>query len=310
MTLTLNSPPSFSLQAVVRSHGWIQMPPFAETPHHGLSYVIRLSSGKVLRFEAHQAGSDLRIQATDVTTPAEEDELKHTITWMLDLEQDLSEFYTLARQEPKLARMVERQAGRVLRSPTLFEDVVRTILTTNTLWAHTLRMCRELTMRYGEPLPCDPQQHAFPTPARLAEVDEPALRQECRMGYRAPYLTELSQRVASGELDLEAFKTSQLPTPELRKVLMTIKGVGGYAAANLLMLLGRYDYVPVDSWALKIVSNEFFAGEKVTPKQVLSTFERWGKWQGLAYWFWDVNWSENNNTKDTTDTKEIKANRK
>jgi 3-methyladenine DNA glycosylase/8-oxoguanine DNA glycosylase len=107
------------------------------------------------------------------------------------------------------------------------------------------------------------------------------------MGYRAPYVTELSQRAASGELDLEAFKSSSLSTPELRLELMTIKGVGGYSAANLLMLLGRYDYVPVDSWALKVVSNEFFGGEKITPKQVLSTFEHWGKWQGLVYWFWD-----------------------
>jgi 3-methyladenine DNA glycosylase/8-oxoguanine DNA glycosylase len=183
--------------------------------------------------------------------------------------------------------MVERQAGRVLRSPTLFEDVVRTLLTTNTLWKHTLRMCRELCTRYGEVLPCDESQHAFPTPHSLAQVDDPTLQELCRMGYRAPYLSELSRRVSTGALDLEEFKTSTLSTLELRKELMKIKGVGGYAAANLLMLLGRYDYVPVDSWALKMVSNEFFGGEKVTPKQVLSTFECWGKWQGLAYWFWD-----------------------
>jgi len=183
--------------------------------------------------------------------------------------------------------MVERQAGRVLRSPTLFEDVIRTILTTNTLWKHTLRMCRELTSRYGDPLTCEPDLHAFPTAESLAGVDEPALREACRMGYRAPYIAELSQRVASASLDLEALKTSSLSTPELRKELMTIKGVGGYAAANLLMLFGRYDYVPVDSWALTTVSKEFFGGEKITPKQVLQTFEPWGKWQGLVYWFWD-----------------------
>jgi 3-methyladenine DNA glycosylase/8-oxoguanine DNA glycosylase len=183
--------------------------------------------------------------------------------------------------------MVERQAGRVLRSPTLFEDVIRTLLTTNTLWKHTLRMCRELTTRYGDSLPGDHEQHAFPTPKRLVQVDDPTLREECRMGYRAPYVNELSQRVASGELNLELLKTSSLSTLELRKELLGIKGVGGYAAANLLMLLGRYDYVPVDSWALKVVSNEFFGGDKVSPKQVLSTFEHWGKWQGLVYWFWD-----------------------
>ncbi len=289
MSFTLKTPSSFNLPAVVRSHGWIQMEPFAETSHHGLSYVIRLNTGKVLRFEADLVEKNIRVSTTELLSEAEEAELSQTITWMLDLEQDFSEFYAMAHQDPKLAKMVERQAGRVLRSPTWFEDVIRTLLTTNTLWNHTLRMCRELTARYGEPLPCETEQHTFPTPQRLAQVTEQDLRELCRMGYRDQYVHELSQRVNAGELDLEALKTSSLPTCELRKELMSIKGVGGYAAANLLMLLGRYDFVPVDSWALKVVSGEFFGGEKVTPKQVLSTFERWGKWQGLAYWFWD--WS-------------------
>ena len=289
MSFILTTPNSFNLAAVVRSHGWIQMPPFAETAHHGLSYVIRLSGGKVLRFEADPSDGGVRVSTTELLSEPEEGELRQTITWMLSVDEEFTEFYNLARQEHKLAKMVERQAGRVLRSPTLFEDVIRTLLTTNTLWTHTLRMCRELTSRYGEPLACEPEQHAFPTPQRLAQVEQAELREKCRMGYRDQYVHELSQRVASGDLEMEALKTSSLTTSELRKELMTIKGVGGYAAANLLMLLGRYDYVPVDSWALKVVSNEFFGGEKVTPKQVLTTFERWGKWQGLAFWFWE--WS-------------------
>lgn len=287
MAFSLKSPASFSLPAVVRSHGWIQMPPFEETPDHGLAYTLRLKSGRVLRFEVHAADERLLVDVSEMLTPGEQTELRTAITWMLGLEQEFDEFYLLAQKEPKLSMMVERRAGRVLRSPTLFEDVIRTILTTNTLWKHTLRMCRELTTRYGEPLPGRPEFHAFPTPEQLATVGEPTLREQCRMGYRAPYVSELASRLASGEFDLEALKTSPLSTPDLRKQLMGIKGVGGYAAANLLMLLGRYDYVPVDTWALKVVSNEFFGGEKVTPKQVLETFAPWGKWQGLVYWFWD-----------------------
>jgi 3-methyladenine DNA glycosylase/8-oxoguanine DNA glycosylase len=287
MSITVKKPKDFNLPAVVRSHGWFQMPPFSETEDHGLGYVIRLSTGKVLRFEVHSLSDQLRIDSTEMLNEGEQEELTRSISWMLALEQDFTEFYTLARSEPKLAKMVDRMAGRVLRSPTLFEDVIRTMLTTNTLWKHTLRMCREINTRYGDSLQCDPDQHAFPTPQQLAQVDEPTLREECRMGYRAPYVAELAQRAAAGELELEVLKLSSLPTLELRQELMRIKGVGGYAAANLLMLLGRYDYVPVDSWALKVVSKEFFGGEKITPKQVLSTFERWGKWQGLVYWFWD-----------------------
>jgi 3-methyladenine DNA glycosylase/8-oxoguanine DNA glycosylase len=287
MSIYIPVPPSFSLPAVVRSHGWIQMAPFAELPQGGLSYVMRLNSGKVVRFSVQAISEGLRVDATDLLTDSEQVELRQKVTWMLSLDGDFSEFYSLARQEPKLVKMVERQAGRVLRSPTLFEDVIRTILTTNTLWQHTLRMCRELVNRFGDPIPCEPGLHAFPTPERLAAVDETALREQVRMGYRAPYLVELAHRTHSGELELEALKTSSLPTPQLRKELMKIKGVGGYAAANLLMLLGRYDYVPVDSWALTMVSKGFFGGQPVTPKQVVEIFEPWGKWQGLAYFFWE-----------------------
>jgi len=89
------------------------------------------------------------------------------------------------------------------------------------------------------------------------------------------------------ELDLEALKHSDLPTPELRKRLLGLKGVGDYAAANLLMILGRYDAIPVDSWALKMVSNEWYGGAPVGRAEVEAAFEGWGEWKGLAYWLWD-----------------------
>jgi 3-methyladenine DNA glycosylase/8-oxoguanine DNA glycosylase len=62
--------------------------------------------------------------------------------------------------------------------------------------------------------------------------------------------------------------------------------VGGYAAANLLMLLGRYDSIPIDSWAHKMVSTHFFDGEPVTPGQIEAVFAPYGEFKGLAYWFW------------------------
>jgi 3-methyladenine DNA glycosylase/8-oxoguanine DNA glycosylase len=65
--------------------------------------------------------------------------------------------------------------------------------------------------------------------------------------------------------------------------------VGNYAAANLLMLLGYYNYLTVDSWALKMVSHEWYGGEPITPWEVEQAFEKWGDWKGLAYWLWD--WS-------------------
>jgi len=239
-------------------------------------------------------------------SPVEEAQIRQTVEWMLGLNQDFTAFYALASAEPKLRGAASRARGRILRSATLFEDMVKTILTTNTLWAATIRMNKNLVAQFGglvtsEPSPAglgpddvppdavrpDGIRRAFPTPERLAQVSEATLRLETRLGYRAPFVAGLARQAAAGELDLEALKTSSLPTLELRKELMRIKGIGAYAAANLLMLLGRYDFIPVDSWAIKMVSQEWHDGQPVKPAQVEAAFERWGEWRGLAYWCWE-----------------------
>jgi 3-methyladenine DNA glycosylase/8-oxoguanine DNA glycosylase len=217
----------------------------------------------------------------------ERDELVGKVGWMIGLDQDFSGFYSLARDEPKLAHAEQNAQGRILRSSTVFEDTVKTILTTNTAWSGTIRMNRSLVEQFGQPLPGEKNRKTFPTPERLAHTDVDILREETRLGYRAPYVLELAQVVASGALDLEIYKTSDLPTLELRKRLLAIKGIGNYAAANMLMLLGRYDYIPVDSWATKLVSHEWYQGEPVGEAQVQAAFERWGEWKGLVFWLWD-----------------------
>jgi 3-methyladenine DNA glycosylase/8-oxoguanine DNA glycosylase len=278
----------FSLYAVVRSHGWIRLVPFvAGEGDRSLRYVARMASGQVVELEITEAEGGVSVAVDAELDEGEQADVSAQVRWMLGLDQDLSAFYALARSEPKLARVEARAQGRVLRSPTLFEDTVKTILTTNTAWSGTVRMVEALVSLYGTSLPADPARAAFPTPEQVAAAGPEALRDEARLGYRAPYAFELARAVASGALDLEALKTSDLPTPDLRKRLLAIKGVGDYAAANLLVILGRYDWVPVDSWAIKVVSHEWYEGRPIGRAEVEAAFERWGAWRGLAYWFWD-----------------------
>jgi 3-methyladenine DNA glycosylase/8-oxoguanine DNA glycosylase len=290
MRLTLSARPPFSLPAVVGSHGWIRLAPFGEDDRTGgLTYVGQLDSGRVVEMLIQEAEGGVSVEVDSPLSEAEQAEVARQVEWMLGLRQDFSAFYALARKEPKLAHVEERAQGRVLRSPTLFEDTVKTILTTNTSWAGTIRMVKALVSQFGAPLPADPTRHAFPTPDQLAATDQETLRSAAGLGYRAPYVLELARSVVSGTLDLEGFKTAGIPISQLRKQLLAIKGVGEYAAANLLMLLGRYDFVPVDSWALKMVSHEWYGGEPIGQAEVEAAFEHWAEWKGLAYWFWD--WS-------------------
>jgi 3-methyladenine DNA glycosylase/8-oxoguanine DNA glycosylase len=290
MEIRLAARPPFSLPAVARSHGWLRLAPFGEDDRSGgLTYVARLDSGQVVELLIQEADGGVSVEIDALLSDAEQASVARQVKWMLGLDQDLAAFHELARHEPKLAHVAERAQGRLLRSPTLFEDTVKTILTTNTTWSGTIRMVEALVTQFGEPLPADPARRAFPTPQQVAASDVETLRSVTRLGYRAPYVLDLARAVASGRLDLEGFKTSGLPTPRLRKELLAIKGVGAYAAAHLLMLVERYDFVPVDSWAIKMVSHEWHGGEPISAAEVDAAFERWGPWQGLAYWFWD--WS-------------------
>ncbi|HCM96847.1 MAG: hypothetical protein A2X25_05310 [Chloroflexi bacterium GWB2_49_20] len=287
MHFTLTARPPFNFQSVLQSHGWCQLQPFRLEADTGqLSYILRLSSGQVVDLEISETPGGIQVQTTQLTF-SEKAEVMAVLTWMFGLNLDFSNFYEAIRGKPPLAHVEKRAMGRVLRSPTFFEDVIRTILTTNTLWSATIRMTANLVGQFGDPLPFDSERKAFPTPQRLASATEAQLRAEIRLGYRAPYILDLAQRVASSGFDLELFKTSSLPTLELRNQLLKILGVGPYAAANLLMILGRCDFIPIDTWALKMVSQEWHGGQHVTPADVQAAFEKWGEWQGLVFWFWD-----------------------
>ena len=302
MKFSIPARPPFNFLSVVNSHGWRQLAPFSFAEEDNtLCYVLRLSNGRVIELKFRD-GKDRVVLETEKLDAAERREVKEKASWIFGLNLDFSRFYAASRGEPKLAHAKKLARGRVLRSPTLFEDVIKTILTTNTLWTATKSMTRKLVDEFGEPAALSgvtsiarnaveaPLGRAFPTPEAIAASSPEFLKEKIRVGYRAPAIHQLAVRVASGAFDLESLKRSRLPTLELRKELLSINGVGPYAAANLLLILGRTDFIPIDSWALKLVSHEWYEGQPVTPKDVEKHFERWGEFKGIAFWFWDWNY--------------------
>ena len=290
MNLQLSARPPFSLTSVILSHGWAQLAPFDLDPDNGeLSYVYRLGTGQIVDLHFNEISNGVNVDLSDKINAGDKTEIDQAVNWMFALDQEFSDFYRLAKKEPKLNHVVDKAQGRILRSPTLFEDVIKTILTTNTTWAGTIRMTEALVTQFGDPLPGEFERYAFPTPEAIAASDEVTLRGTTRLGYRSPYILNLAQEIVTGVLDLESLKSNDKPVDQLRKELLSIKGVGNYAAANLLMLLGHYGYLTIDSWALKMVSYEWNDDAPIGPAEVEAAFEDWGDWKGLAYWLWD--WS-------------------
>jgi len=207
---------------------------------------------------------------------------------MLRIDEDLSEFYALAAEDPDLAWVTEG-AGRLMRSQTVYEDVVKTICTTNTAWSGTVRMVSAIVEHLGEPALGAPSEgpfgHAFPSAAAMAVAPESFYRDVARTGYRGAYLRSLAESVALGEIDLEELANADpddLPDDEVAARLLALPGVGPYAAAHIMMLIGRYSRLVLDSWTRPTYAS--LNGRKAEDAAIERRFRRYGRYSGLAFW--------------------------
>jgi N-glycosylase/DNA lyase len=214
----------------------------------------------------------VQMQSKKPLIAAQKVEVRAQVRACLRLDDDMAAFYAEARRLRKFQWVPRMGAGRMLRSPTVFEDVVKMICTTNCSWALTEIMVGNLTSKLGRKF--NATTYSFPSPKALAGASEKFLRKEIRCGYRAPYLLELGERIASGKLDMESWRT------ELRAV----KGMGDYAAGNIMKLLGRYDYLGLDSWVRGKFYGLYKNGRRVKDTTIERHYASYGKWQGLFFW--------------------------
>jgi len=271
------------LRRTVDGHGLTALPPMTpDADQRGFGIVLRMPRGRPLAVRVREAGKR-RVRVTaPAGSPARQRAVVDGVRHVLRLDEDLSGFYEqlLADQELSWAGT---GAGRMMRSQTVFEDVVKTICTTNCAWSGTVRMVNGLVDGLGDAAVGG--GHAFPTPAAMAQASDEFYADAVRAGYRGPYLRALATAVASGELDLEALAAaprSELPDEELEERLLALAGVGPYAAAHIMMLMGRHSRLILDSWTRPTYAK--LRGRKQTDKQILRRFKRYGDHAGLAFW--------------------------
>lgn len=280
------------LVRTLNSHGFVDLPPMVPAPdYRSLEITLPQRRGRprIVRIEA---GKRDHARVT-ILGPAVSDrgarETASSVRHVLRLDADLSTFYAAAASDPDLA-WVATGAGRMVRSPTVFEDVVKTVCTTNCAWSATRRMVHAIVANLGEPAPGAPAEgalgRAFPTPAVMAEAGEAFYRDVARAGYRGAYLIALARSVAGGELDLEGWSHAspqELPDAELEAQLLALPGVGPYAAAHIMMTLGRYHRLILDSWTRPTYANKL-GRKSVADRAIERRFRRYGPYAGLAFW--------------------------
>lgn len=283
MQISINVPRDFSFKRTIISHGWCELLPFEiDRTNWMLTRVLDLKSAKPVTVHISASTRAIHIQLSRKLSERATQQVVRDVRHMLRLDDDMGSFYGLMSTDEDFSWIATQGAGRMLRSPTVYEDLVKMICTTNCSWALTEKMVTGLVENLG--LESNDGRRSFPTPEAMASMPEKFYTDKVRAGYRAPYLKELANRVASGELDVESWLGSSLSTADLIKSMREVKGVGPYAAENVLRLIGRYDGLALDSWTRA----KFFAvrnnGRKTTDKKIGRYYSRFNEWRGLALW--------------------------
>ncbi len=276
MNLRLALPPDFSFDGVVRSHGWYDLPPFSyDSGARALTTVVAFDRDPELRRIAFsQRGNRLVVAGDGV--PSEE--LRALTRRVFSLDVDLSGFRAMVGREAVLRRGLARGGGRMLRAPSAFEDAVKMLLTTNCSWEATRGMVIRLIAL------CGSGGEAFPRPDAVARFSPSVLKAKVRCGYRAGALARFARRVASGRLDLSRWEKADSPSEEVREAILAEHGFGPYAAEGLMRILGRHDFLAIDSWVRKQYRRVHPGPSKTVDRAIARRYARFESFRGLALW--------------------------
>ena len=272
----VETPADFSFFHTIHSHGWSDLKPFEVDEAKGfLKYTFKDAVSPTC---ATVTGSVKGLSVNLSRSVKNTAKIANSIRHIFRLDEQLHEFYGRLDERSGMLWAAEAKAGRLLRSPTVWEDLVKTMCTTNCSWGLTKNMVTNLVDKLGE------NGTVFPTVEAMAAVDEKFYREEIRAGYRSPYFVELAAAVANGNVDPESWLVSDLPTADLKKEIKGVKGIGDYAAENLLKLLGRYDGLALDSWLRAQFYKKHNRGKVCPDKKIIKHYSKYSEWQGLAIW--------------------------
>ena len=254
----------YSLNLTVLSHGWVNLLPFSWDSSREILYRQEYVSQEdvTVAIEIRQKLSGHLAAKIATPSPLKKSSvlsLSRLIRRSLSTDVDLTRVRQIATNlDPAISELLESGGGRLLLGYSPFEDVVKTLFTTNASWGFTQKMTERLVEVCGK-------NRAFPTPEQVLFLNEQELRSKCRLGYRAKYLLDIARLFHKNG------------NPEL---LVKFAGLGSYGMAHVHMLSGDYRRVPIDS-EVRSYSRNSLALE--SDSEIEEHFRPWGDYAFLGY---------------------------
>lgn len=211
--------------------------------------------------------------------------LVEKMKWMMGADLDMTAFYEHAKKvDLILFQITQRLYGlKPPRTPTVFEALIIAITEQQTALAVASGLRGRLVKRYGESVHIKGERYyQFPTPESLAGANPKEIR---KLGFsfrKALCMVEVAQKVKSGQIELEALKSTSLET--ILEKLIQVKGIGRWTVEYMMCRgMGRYDVLPANDAGLKAAVSKFYGTERrVTEGDVRRALEQIGEFGGHA----------------------------
>lgn len=284
--LNINTPGDYDLARDVCSYGYFLLAPnHWDVPRSRMLRVLELDDGPSACTIAQLDSGKLLARFDRALSRTEQAHARSQITRMLSLDTSAEDVRAFHRVDPRWKR---DGRARLFRSPTLFEDVIKTVTSCNVTWPSTVHMNTRICEVCGRKAVSGAR--GFPTPKKLARIKPGTLRARCRVGYRDTRIVELAKLFAKGSVDVEWLET-KATDEEAFTFLLTLPGIGPYAAGNIMQLMGRYSRLALDTESIRHAKSVL--GMDGTDAQLYrklgAHYEPFGEHKFRSYWFelWD-----------------------
>jgi DNA-3-methyladenine glycosylase II len=247
-------------------------------------------NGKLLGLKIQSTGTTQKPQMHCTTyskkelAAQEKQDVTRIVERALKTQEDLTEFYKLAKKDKILSAVVKDLYGmHTVGWPELFPALILAVTLQMAPMTRSNQMMEQLIANFGDHASFDEKTMKYwPSAETIAASTVEELKAKAKLGYRAANLKAIAKALKQ---DFPTMDELWLMKPEEAKnKLLTLRGIGEYSAELVMPRMG----FPLDVWSAKIFHVLFFGKEPENPRQSIPDLkqtaeERWGKWKGYAF---------------------------
>ena len=254
------------LRLTVASHGWAYLAPWRWDPETGRLGRQERIGDRLGRIEVAQRDPVSMVVLWQGFDAASLPEIQRRVRRWLSADWEPASAMAALGED---AALIALGGGRLLRCSSFYEDFVKTVLTINTSWSSTCRMAAALV--------AEPGGGAFPDPEALLDYGEERLRDRAKLGFRAATVVSATRRLRDdGAIDAAG---DEQPERLDHDYLVSLKGIGPYAAAHCRLLLHDFSRIPVDSAVVAYLRER----HGCDPAAFAASRSSWGDYLALGY---------------------------